>query len=202
MAGVSYHHHGRHRLVYNRRYLDCHSHREHRVHRQFFYLLRTRTPVAVGPPRHNPPPGPSRREIKLVPSYTHSHLDTRRRSRLCGPGAHAMSFGIFTRFRFGTSSARARAVGCGLASRLYGNVGETKNGRVTNQEQRMSYYRILEHRALRAKIIHHWKPWEKSTRRKSQDGKKKGSKNEYKRGEPYLMRGIRAALRDHGDIQG
>ena len=65
----------------------------------------------------------------------------------------------------------------------------------------MSYYRTPEHRALRAKIIHRWKPWEKSTGPKSQEGKKKVSKNGYKGGERDLMREIRAALREQADMK-
>ena len=47
----------------------------------------------------------------------------------------------------------------------------------------MSYVRTAKHRELRAKLIHHWKPWEKSTGPRSTEGKAKISQNSY-RGSP------------------
>ena len=63
----------------------------------------------------------------------------------------------------------------------------------------MSYYRTPEHRALRAKIIHRWKPWEKSTGPKSAEGKKAVSQNPYKGGQRALMSEIRQALSEQAE---
>ena len=46
----------------------------------------------------------------------------------------------------------------------------------------MSYYRTLEHRALRATLIKQWKPWEKSTGPKTDEGKSTVAKNAVKHG--------------------
>ena len=61
----------------------------------------------------------------------------------------------------------------------------------------MSYYRTPEHRALRAKMIQRWKPWEKSTGPKSPEGKEKVSQNAYKGGQRALLREIGRVLREH-----
>jgi len=41
----------------------------------------------------------------------------------------------------------------------------------------MSYIRTPAHRALRAVLIHQWQPWQYSTGPKSEQGKKKVSRN-------------------------
>lgn len=46
----------------------------------------------------------------------------------------------------------------------------------------MSYYRTLEHRASRATLIKKWKPWEKSTGPKTEEGKSTVAKNAVKHG--------------------
>ena len=63
----------------------------------------------------------------------------------------------------------------------------------------MSYYRTPEHRALRAKIIHRWKPWEKSTGPKSAEGKKAVSQNPCQGGQRAVLRRIRQTLREQAE---
>ena len=46
----------------------------------------------------------------------------------------------------------------------------------------MSYVRTTEHRAMRSKMIHQWKPWLKSTGAKTEEGKCKSAMNAYKGG--------------------
>lgn len=46
----------------------------------------------------------------------------------------------------------------------------------------MSYVRTKEHREMRARMIHEWKPWEKSTGPKTEGGKKKSAKRGFKGG--------------------
>jgi len=60
----------------------------------------------------------------------------------------------------------------------------------------MSYRRTPEHRALRAKLIRRWKPWEKSIGPKSAEGKAKVSRNAYKGGHRPLMRELAKRLRE------
>ncbi len=59
----------------------------------------------------------------------------------------------------------------------------------------MSYYRTLEHRSLRAKLIQKWRPWEKSTGPRSQVGKVKVSRNAYKGGLRSALREVSALLK-------
>jgi len=60
----------------------------------------------------------------------------------------------------------------------------------------MSYHRTPEHRALRAKLIRRWKPWEKSTGPKSAEGKAKVSRNGYKGGHRTVMRELSRLLKE------
>ena len=60
----------------------------------------------------------------------------------------------------------------------------------------MSYVRTPEHRALRAKLIHCWKPWEMSTGPKSNEGKLKSSLRGFKGGERTLLRNLSKCLRE------
>jgi len=60
----------------------------------------------------------------------------------------------------------------------------------------MSYHRTPEHRALRAKLIRRWNPWEKSTGPKSAGGKAKVSRNGYKGGHRAVMRELARLLRE------
>ena len=59
----------------------------------------------------------------------------------------------------------------------------------------MSYNRTLEHRSLRAKLIHKWRPWEKSTGPRSQIGKVKVSRNAYKGGLRSTLQEVSALLK-------
>jgi hypothetical protein len=61
-----------------------------------------------------------------------------------------------------------------------------KSSQPNYQKTIMSYYRSLEHRRLRAKLIHKWKPWEKSTGPRSQVSKVKVPRNAYQR-EDYVV---------------
>lgn len=65
----------------------------------------------------------------------------------------------------------------------------------------MSYYRTPEHRALRAKLIRRWKPWEQSTGPKTEQGKSKVATNATKHGhrskeELDVLRAIKGYLHD------
>lgn len=58
----------------------------------------------------------------------------------------------------------------------------------------MSYVRTPEHRALRAELIRHWRPWEQSTGPKTPEGKDIASKRGFKGGERPLMREMARVL--------
>ena len=60
----------------------------------------------------------------------------------------------------------------------------------------MSYYRTPEHRALRAKLIGRWRPWEKSTGPKSAEGKAKIARNGYKGGIRKKIRELSKVLKE------
>jgi len=60
----------------------------------------------------------------------------------------------------------------------------------------MSYYRTPEHRNLRAKLIQKWRPWEKSTGPRSQEGRVKVSHNAYKGGLRQQLRGLSRNVKD------
>jgi len=60
----------------------------------------------------------------------------------------------------------------------------------------MSYYRTPEHRKRRAELIRQWKPWEKSTGPKTEEGKATVSMNAWKGGERALLRELRRVLRE------
>ena len=60
----------------------------------------------------------------------------------------------------------------------------------------MSYYRTAEHRALRAELIHRWKPWERSTGTKTEAGKARSAMRGYKGGERQVLRQLRQVMRD------
>ena len=63
----------------------------------------------------------------------------------------------------------------------------------------MSYLRTPEHRRLRAKLIHRWKPWEQSTGPRTAAGKARVSRNGFKGGHRAMLRELRAALRKQGE---
>jgi hypothetical protein len=53
-----------------------------------------------------------------------------------------------------------------------------------------------ERLARQAKLIQHWRPWEKSTGPKTQDGKEKISQNAFKGGAWKQLRELAQALRE------
>ena len=59
----------------------------------------------------------------------------------------------------------------------------------------MSYCRTPQHRRLRAELIRKWKPWEKSTGPKTEQGKSRVSRNAFKGGWREQLGGLRRALR-------
>jgi len=61
----------------------------------------------------------------------------------------------------------------------------------------VSYVRTPEHRALRAKLIRRWKPWQQSTGPKSPEGKEKAAKRGFQGGARPLMRELARVLRSH-----
>ena len=52
----------------------------------------------------------------------------------------------------------------------------------------MSYVRTPEHRELRAKLIRQWRPWEKSTGPRSEEGKILAAKRSFKGNHRGLLR--------------
>ena len=52
----------------------------------------------------------------------------------------------------------------------------------------MSYYRMAEHRRLRAELIRRWKPWKRSTGPRTEEVKATSSRNGYKGGERQRLR--------------
>ena len=63
----------------------------------------------------------------------------------------------------------------------------------------MSYYRTPEHRASRANLIQRWKPWEKSTGPKSEEGKQRSAMRGYKGGTRDLLRELARLLREQAE---
>lgn len=63
----------------------------------------------------------------------------------------------------------------------------------------MSYVRTPEHKALRAELIRRWKPWEKSTGPKSEEGKAKVARNADKGRARQMLRELRQVLREHAE---
>ncbi len=63
----------------------------------------------------------------------------------------------------------------------------------------MSYARTPEHRALQAELIRQWKPWEKSTGPKSEEGKAKVAQNSYKGGQRQILRELIKVLNEQRD---
>jgi hypothetical protein len=59
----------------------------------------------------------------------------------------------------------------------------------------MSYIRTPEHRALRAALIHRWRPWEQSTGPKSQEGKERSAMRGFKGSERPMLRELSQALK-------
>jgi len=53
-----------------------------------------------------------------------------------------------------------------------------------------------ERRAQQARLIHNWRPWEKSTGPKTETGKARVSKNAYKGGTRRMLRALRRVLRE------
>ena len=68
------------------------------------------------------------------------------------------------------------------------------------QGEPMSYYRTPEHRAMRAELIRKWKPWEKSTGPKSEEGKARSAMRGFKGGHRAMLRELAKLLREHGEI--
>jgi len=60
----------------------------------------------------------------------------------------------------------------------------------------MSYERTPEHREQRRKMIQQWKPWEKSTGPRTQEGKQRSAKRGYKGAQRELMRELARVLRE------
>lgn len=46
----------------------------------------------------------------------------------------------------------------------------------------MSYHRTPEHRKMRAELIRQWRPWEKSTGPRTEEGKARSAQNSYVHG--------------------
>jgi len=63
----------------------------------------------------------------------------------------------------------------------------------------MSYYRTPEHRAMRAELIRRWKPWEKSTGPKSDEGKARSATRGYKGATRAVLRELGHALREQAE---
>ena len=59
----------------------------------------------------------------------------------------------------------------------------------------MSYYRMAEHRRLRAELIRRWKPWKRSTGPRTEEVKATSSRNGYKGGERQTLRAPAKLLR-------
>ena len=53
-----------------------------------------------------------------------------------------------------------------------------------------------ERRAQQSELIHNWRPWEKSTGPKTEEGKARSAKRGYKGGEWKLLRDLARALRE------
>jgi hypothetical protein len=64
----------------------------------------------------------------------------------------------------------------------------------------MSYYRTPEHRKLRAELIKRWRPWEKSTGPKSDEGKARSAQRGFKGGERALLAALRRILREQENL--
>jgi hypothetical protein len=52
---------------------------------------------------------------------------------------------------------------------------------------------------LRAELIRHWKPWEKSTGPKSAEGKERSARRAYKGGTRELLREMARLLREQAE---
>lgn len=63
----------------------------------------------------------------------------------------------------------------------------------------MSYYRTPEHRAMRAELIRRWKPWEKSTGPKTEQGKAQSAMRGYKGGTREMLRELGRMLREQSE---
>ena len=63
----------------------------------------------------------------------------------------------------------------------------------------MSYNRTPEHRAMRAELIRRWKPWEKSTGPKSEEGKARSAMRGYKGGMREMLRELAQILREQAE---
>ena len=64
----------------------------------------------------------------------------------------------------------------------------------------MSYLRTPEHCRKRAELIRQWKPWEKSTGPKTDEGKATVANNAWKGGVRPMMRQLSNALREQNQI--
>lgn len=54
----------------------------------------------------------------------------------------------------------------------------------------------LERRARQSALIRHWRPWEKATGPKSEEGKRRSAMRGYKGGNRQVMRDLAKALRE------
>jgi hypothetical protein len=63
----------------------------------------------------------------------------------------------------------------------------------------MSYYRTPEHRARQSAAIQQWRPWERSTGPKSEEGKARVSRNAYKGGRRAMLRELARLLRKQAE---
>lgn len=63
----------------------------------------------------------------------------------------------------------------------------------------MSYYRTPEHRAMRAELIRRWKPWEKSTGPKTEEGKRRSAMRGFKGGQREQLREVARLLREQAE---
>ena len=59
----------------------------------------------------------------------------------------------------------------------------------------MPYSRTVEHRAMRAEMIHNWKPWLKSTGPKTPEGKRRAARRGFKGAVRPTLRLIGRVLR-------
>lgn len=64
----------------------------------------------------------------------------------------------------------------------------------------MSHGWTPERRTRQAEAIHRWKPWRASTGPRTDEGKRRASRNAWKGGERPLMRLVACLLRDQRSI--
>jgi hypothetical protein len=64
----------------------------------------------------------------------------------------------------------------------------------------MSYIRTPEHRAMRAELIRHWRPWEKSTGPRSEAGKEKSAMRGFRGCERDVLREVGRVLKSQAKV--